>query len=243
MHNADMGDYDKDISEALKAFWGSRDAQAAKQKGTGKQDAGTRGSVTGGQHLNAVSDLVEQVTSSAIAQGVSIHSGGGNRNPLTAIPGWYRPTKQWDIVYRLDDEPIAVVELKSQVGSFGNNANNRAAEAVGNAADLMAAQRNGQLVSPLWRGYIFVIEDCDDSRKASTLGSDDRWSMDPEFAQASYIDRVNMLCRRLVEEGLYDGAWAVATRRPPNFGWKEPDSAITGFNRFANGLRNFLRAP
>ena len=235
-----MGVYDEQISEALAHFWGSRDAQAAKQQSSGRQDAGTRGSVTGGQHLNAVGDLVKSVTADAMPAGMTVHSGGGNRNPLTAIAGWFRPTKQWDIVYRLNDEPVAVVELKSQVGSFGNNANNRAEEAVGNAADLLAAQRHGQLAAKLWRGYIFVIEDCDASRKPSTLGDDDRWAMDDRFTNASYVERVSILCDRLVEEGLYDGAWAVATSQPPDFGWVEPDPSLTGFDRFASSLRGFL---
>ncbi len=236
-----MGVYDQQISDALIAFWGSRDAQAARQQSSGRVDAGTRGSVTGGQHLNAVGDLVESVTASAKPARVTVHSGGGNRNPLTAIAGWFRPTKQWDIVYRLDGEPVAVIELKSQVGSFGNNANNRAEEAVGNAADLLAAQRHGQLPSHLWRGYIFVIEDCDASRKPSTLGDDDRWAMDERFANASYVQRVSILCDRLVDDGLYDGAWAVATSQPPSFSWVEPDPPLTGFDRFASGLRGFLQ--
>jgi len=236
-----VGVFDAQISEALTDFWGSRDAQASKQQTSGRHDAGTRGSVTGGQHLNAVSDLVKAITVDVMPAGVTVHSGGGNRNPLTAIPGWFRPTKQWDIVYRLNEEPVAVVELKSQVGSFGNNANNRAEEAVGNAADLLAAQRNGQLPDKLWRGYIFVIEDCDASRKRSRLGTDKRWAMDSHFANASYVDRVNILCDRLVGEGLYDGVWAVATSSPPDFDWVEPDPPLTGFDKFALSLKGFLK--
>ena len=113
---------------------------------------------------------------------------------------------------------------------------------MGNAADLLAAQRHGELPSKLWRGYIFVIEDCDASRKPSRLGDDSRWTMDERFANASYVERVSILCHRLVEEGLYSGAWAVATSQPPKFAWMEPDSSTTGFDVFASGLRGYLQA-
>lgn len=52
-----MGRHDADINNALAQFWGSRDAQAAKQAASGTLDAGTRGAVTGGGHLNAVAEL------------------------------------------------------------------------------------------------------------------------------------------------------------------------------------------
>jgi hypothetical protein len=55
------------------------------------------------------------------------------------LPGYYRPTKKWDFLVLIDGRLVAVVETKSQVGSFGNNFNNRTEEAVGSAADLWTA--------------------------------------------------------------------------------------------------------
>jgi len=41
-----------------------------------------------------------------------------NRAMLT-LPGYFRPTKLWDILVIYKGELIAAIELKSQVGSFG----------------------------------------------------------------------------------------------------------------------------
>ena len=42
------------------------------------------------------------------------------------LPGFFRPTKEWDLVVVVDGNLIAAIELKSQIGpSFGNNFNNR----------------------------------------------------------------------------------------------------------------------
>ncbi len=40
-----------DYNAAIHAFWTGRDLQTQKQVDSGKIDAGTRGSVTGGQHV------------------------------------------------------------------------------------------------------------------------------------------------------------------------------------------------
>ncbi|MBP8259317.1 MAG: hypothetical protein KA118_06600 [Verrucomicrobia bacterium] len=42
------------------------------------------------------------------------------------LPGFFRPTKEWDILVVRDSRLLAAIEAKSQVGpSFGNNFNNR----------------------------------------------------------------------------------------------------------------------
>ena len=60
------------------------------------------------------------------------------------LPGFFRPTKEWDIVVVSDNNLIAAIELKSQIGpSFGNNFNNRTEEALGTAMDIWTAYREG----------------------------------------------------------------------------------------------------
>lgn len=47
------------------------------------------------------------------------------------LPGYFRPTKDWDfLIISPTKKLIAVIEFKSQVGSFGNNFNNRTEEAL-----------------------------------------------------------------------------------------------------------------
>ena len=54
--------------------------------------------------------------------------------------------KKWDVLVLVDSQLVAAVEFKAQVGpSFGNNANNRAEEAVGVSEDLWTAFRDGRL--------------------------------------------------------------------------------------------------
>ena len=79
------------------------------------------------------------------------------------LPGFFRPTKEWDLVVVKDGTLIAAIEAKSQVGpSFGNNFNNRTEEAMGSALDLWTAYREGAyLDSPQpFLGYFFMLEDC-----------------------------------------------------------------------------------
>jgi len=48
------------------------------------------------------------------------------RSVLT-LPGYFRPTKLWDLIVTHKGRLIAAFEFKSQIGpSFGNNFNNRA---------------------------------------------------------------------------------------------------------------------
>ena len=71
------------------------------------------------------------------------------------IPGWYRPEKKWDLLIVSDGKLLAGIEFKSQVGSFGNNYNNRTEEAIGSAADIWAAYREGAFKPSArpWLGY------------------------------------------------------------------------------------------
>ena len=56
---------------------------------------------------------------------------------VLVLPGFYRPTKEWDMLILRRGEFIAALEFKSQVGpSFGNNFNSRSEEIMGSALDL-----------------------------------------------------------------------------------------------------------
>lgn len=53
------------------------------------------------------------------------------------LPGYFRPTKKWDLLVVWHDQLLAALEFKSHAGpSFGNNFNNRTEEAMGSALDL-----------------------------------------------------------------------------------------------------------
>lgn len=108
----------------------------------------------------------------------------------------------------VDGRLLAVIEAKSQVGpSFGNNFNNRTEEAIGSAADLWTAYRDGAFSeSPRpWLGYLFLLEDC--RRSQTPVGvREPHFKVFEEFRGASYARRYELLCRKLVRERQYEAA-------------------------------------
>jgi hypothetical protein len=115
-----------------------------------------------------------------------------------------------------DGTLLAVIEFKAQVGpSFGNNFNNRTEEALGNATDLWAAYREGAFKPSArpWLGYVFILEDCPRSRQAVKV-NEPHFSVFPEFREASYAKRYEILLTKLLRERLYDGASLLLSSKP-----------------------------
>lgn len=217
------------VTAAMAAYWSDLDLAAARQAARGTTDVGGRAAVTSGGHLDRVGDLFAEIAYRAgVPRDNVFHKGQGSPRDLT-LPGYFRPNKMWDVVVRdRAGSPVAVIELKSQTRpSFGNNANNRAEEAIGNAVDL--ARVHGRPHRAPWCGYVFVIEDTERSRRASSKVP--VHGEDPAFSGWTYQSRVRLLCERLRWEGLYDATWPVTTSRPPDFGWHELSDTET-FERF-----------
>jgi hypothetical protein len=144
------------FEQAVRSYWIVRESQAAKQLASGKVDAGSRGSVTGGTHLDALAQVFADLFVSAGFPASAIRRSNG-----IELPGYYRPTKKWDLVVVDRDRLVAALEFKSQVGpSFGNNFNNRTEEAIGSATDVWRAYEEGTFgrVRP-WLGYVFLLEE------------------------------------------------------------------------------------
>ena len=118
------------------------------------------------------------------------------------------------VMYR--GELVAALEFKSQVGpSFGNNFNNRSEEAIGTAHDLWTAYREGAFGEDTPRpflGWIMLLEDCDKSN-SPVRDKEPHFPVDPAFRGASYAQRYDQLCKRLVQEGLYTSATFLASPR------------------------------
>jgi type II restriction enzyme len=199
----------EDYDIAVKAFWAGRDLQTQKQVESGKIDAGTRGSVTGGLHLNALQDLIAGQFSPLIELGTTVRKSG-----IIPLPGYYRRAKNWDIVVTYREMLVAVIECKSQVGSFGNNFNNRTEEAIGNAVDLWRAYEAGLVgtVKP-WLGFVFVFEHAPGSTRTIRDQGTPLYRTDPAFDNSSYTIRYQLLFQRLVRERLYDAACLISTKK------------------------------
>lgn len=150
------------FAPAVSEYWQMRERQAANQELRGISDAGNRSAVTGGAQMDG---FVRTITELLVAAGVrrdDIHF----RMMVTALPGYFRPTKRWDMVIVSGGVLLAAIELKSQVGSLGNNFNNRTEEAMGSALDIWTAYREGAFGNgpQPWLGYLFMLEDTDRAR-------------------------------------------------------------------------------
>jgi type II restriction enzyme len=197
----------EDYDTSIKAFWAGRNLQTQKQVETGKVDAGSRGSVTGGQHLNALQELIAREFSPLADLGATVRQRG-----IIPLPGYYRRAKNWDIVVTYQDILIAAIECKSQVGSYSNNFNNRTEEAIGNAVDLWRAYEAGLMgkVKP-WLGFVFVIGHATDSTTPVHDQGRPLYRTDPVFDNSSYTARYQRLFQRLVRERLYDAACLISS--------------------------------
>ena len=123
------------------------------------------------------------------------------------IPGWYRPEKKWDLLIVENGQFLAGIEFKSQVGSFGNNYNNRTEEAIGSACDIWAAYREGAFKPSArpWLGYMMLLEQAPGSIRP-VRAQEPHFKVFPEFKNASYAKRYEILLTKLVRERLYDSA-------------------------------------
>jgi hypothetical protein len=228
--------FNERFAQAIRAYWMGRSKQARKQKTGGRKDAGTRGEVTGGQHLNAFALLIADVIKAAGVPDEAIFF----QRPLV-LPGYYRAQKKWDLVVVRGNRLLAAIELKSQSGSFGNNLNNRAEEVLGLAKDFWTAYREKAFgLSPQpWLGYFFLLEDAPKSRAPVGLAPSP-FKPFPAFEQTSYLDRYGLLCERLVLERDYTATALVASpRNAKNGAFSEPRPELSAY-RFALSLYQHL---
>lgn len=195
---------------AVGFFWRTRNEQAVAQGQEGGKDRGSRSAVTGGKQMSGFESLIKELL---VLNGVPTSAVVLNKN--LQLPGYFRPTKQWDVLVIHRRKLLAVLELKSQVGpSFGNNYNNRVEEAIGSATDVWKAYRENAFpeVPKPWLGYLFMLEDC---RKSTTpvSVSEPHFEVFPVFKGASYAERYEVLCRRLVRERLYSKTAFLMSKR------------------------------
>lgn len=197
----DLADYEKKGCESVKAFWGNREAARQKQIESGKLDQGERGAVTAGKNMDGFVALVLDLVAANGLDAAVIHQ---NRKALT-LPGFFRPTKLWDLLIINDGRLVAALEFKSQVGpSFGNNFNNRTEEAIGTAVDFWTAFREGAFgnIARPFLGWMMLVEDAPGSR-SPVRDASPHFPVFPEFRNACYAERYKVLCEKLIRENLY----------------------------------------
>jgi type II restriction enzyme len=237
----DLVNYEQKAHEAVKAFWGNREAAKQKQIESGKADQGERAGVTAGKNMDGFLALVLDIIKANGLAHAEIHQ---NRAMLT-LPGYFRPTKLWDLLVIYKGELIAAIELKSQVGpSFSNNFNNRTEEAIGTAHDLWTAYREegfGKQPRP-FVGWLMMVEDAPGSRKA-VKDKSPHFPIFDEFKGASYLKRYDLLCQKLVQEQLYTTAALITSpRNADTTGEFSEMSSMTNLRTFVAALAGHVAA-
>lgn len=231
----DLVDYEQKARTAVKLFWGNREAARKKQLESGKADQGERAGVTAGKNMAGFCDLVVDLVRANGPKDVRILQNGR----VLTLPGFFRPTKFWDLLVLHNRHLLAALEFKSQVGpSFGNNFNNRTEEAIGTAVDLWTAYREGAFGEQPrpFVGWMILLEDAPASR-APVSDNSPHFPIFPDFRNASYADRYNILCKKLVQERLYNSAAVIrSTRTAVDSGDYSELSDLTGLKTFVTGL-------
>lgn len=218
----DIEKYTLTIKLAVERFWDTRSNQLINKSTI---DQGNRGAVTGGKQLDGFIKLLTDIATDTGVPESCIYIKGNN------LPGFFRPTKDWDfIIISPNNKLICAIELKSQVGSFGNNFNNRTEEALGSAVDFWTAFRENLLPnqqSP-WLGYLLVVEDSESSRRIIKVQKS-KFRVLEEFEQTSYLDRYAIMCKKMVRERHYTAASLIYTSPNKSFGDVAEEISLESF--------------
>lgn len=242
-------DLDARVTEAVKRFWSTRGSV------TEGAQAGGRGAVIAGKNMDGIGELIRHV---------AVHCGCPDESVITAgkraltLPGYFRPTKMWDALVIHRGHLLAAFELKSQVGSFGNNFNNRTEESLGSSLDLWTAHREQAFalrnskahaggkdlgIRP-FVGFLMLLEHVDRSTRV-VKAEEPHFKVFPDFQNTSYLDRYRLLCEKLVAENLYTSACLIASPQGAHGPYTSPAPSVspkTFFASFAGALSGALAA-
>ena len=213
--------FDELTQQAVHTFWHSRNSGIVNPS----QESG-RAAVVGGKNMDGFVQIVRAIAAHCGLAGDTVHI----RKSQVILPGFFRATKNWDVLVIHEKRLLGVFEFKSQVGSFGNNFNNRSEEVIGSAADLWVAHHHGAyggiprsrnevrehvpaLLNPViqsdprppFLAWLMLLEECDASMRPVRC-DEPHFPVSEEFRDASYARRYQILCERLVERQLYSAA-------------------------------------
>jgi Restriction endonuclease XhoI. len=131
---------------------------------------------------------------------------------------------------------VAAIELKSQVGSYGNNLNNRAEESLGSSVDFWKAYRTKSFPARYcpWLGYVMIVGREEKSEREIRV-YEPLFKVRPEFEKASYLDRYQILAQRLVLERKYSAVGLIATSDLHSYKNLSDDTSLESFIRRFKG--------
>lgn len=230
-----LNNLDERLAKAVKSFWSSQEGALLAKKESKRPDTGNRGAVTSGKHLHSFVDLISEIVQENGLEAASLHRLGSN----VTVPGFFRATKNWDLIIVHKGILVAAIEMKSMGSSFGNNLNNRAEEILGQSLDFLKAheRRVFRDCPRPFLGYCVILADSPKIHLPVSASSP-HFDVLPEFANVGYAERFNILCRKMVEEEVYSEAALLLSE--PVTGRKSGASRsladATSFKRFISGL-------
>jgi len=234
MPELDLADLDSRMRQAIKEFWQA----LGKAKGASADQSNERAAVLSGGHLNSVAKLISDlvVASGLPSESVKV----GDRVDL---PGYFRATKKWDLLIVHEGKLLAAIELKSMGSSFGNNLNNRAEEVLGLSLDFFHAHKHDLFgsVEPPFLGYcVIVVDDPIIHRPVSTKAS--HFAVLPEFQDRGYAERWVILCKKMIQERIYNAAAVILTNKDDGLsdGRHHSLDEVTSFRHFIRALMAHL---
>lgn len=207
----------RDVEPLLVNWWTAKNEAVARLAAAGKSDTGAQ--ARNAQHMQSIALFVRQmfIDAGLAETDVTVDS---------VVPGYYRRSKNWDVVAMHKGHLVGVVELKSQASSPGNNANNRIEEALGSAVDAKAVHELTGAFGNLgiWAAWCMTFNrDCESGQPIRLTGAQRarlRFPLnDPAFASMTYASQYAAAIERMVSQKVYDAAWMVTT-------WVNPDGTI-----------------
>lgn len=234
----DLGEVRARAEEAVRFFWESRNDAAARNAAGDRADQGRRGEATGGKALDQFVSLMEGLVELSGFDGARVSI----RRGQIALPGYYRPSKQWDLVVTHDGDVVAAVEFKSHMGltNLGKNYNNRNEEAVGSAVDFWTAWESTEAADRPFLGWFLLVEESYESTRP-LVSRVSYGQVDSEFRGASFLQRYDILCQRLVGNGLYSAAGVMGISAEDATSGEYSDvSDATSFVSFADEFFAFM---
>lgn len=215
-----QNNFQNEIKNAINQFWQTKKNQLAHST-----DKSNRGAVVGGKQLDGFIGILKNL---ALSVGINESCIYTKNNYL---PGYFRSSKDWDfIILTPSNKLLVAIELKSQVGSYGNNFNNRTEEALGSAIDFWTAFRKEQFPhqEAPWLGYVMIIGK-DEKSTIPVKNYENHFPVREEFQGASYIERYKILCQKLIQERHYTSTALLWTNEEKDFGDVEESISLTFF--------------
>lgn len=193
-----------DTEALLTNFWAQKSAAARLQIEQGR--AGVGDQARSAKHMQNLNVFVHQMFIDAGLEESEVMMG-------KSIPGYYRRSKNWDVVAVHKGHLVAVVELKSQVGSEGNNGNNRIEEALGNTFDATTTQELTQVFGklPVWSVFCMVFGSDPSTAKPVRLRGTPVFPIDSAFTGMTYGRQWEIAIERFIKTKVYDAGWMLSS--------------------------------